>query len=115
MASKDLAHTLEKSGTVTYITDPGGRRKLVKAIAADIGLTIDPETGLPVSGRTITVSWRMESLSKRMPTGDVRRGSKPWLVEYETIRGDKITAAVVSTMPDLALGILVAKLEIIDD
>ncbi len=116
LASQDLAFTLEADGQEVTLTDPQGASAVLKAISNDISLVLDPETGVPVSGRNANVALRMASLraeGMELPKGIEDAARVPWLVQYTTVSGDVLNAKVVESNPDRALGIVTLSLEVV--
>lgn len=116
LASQDLAITLEGDGQTVTVTDPAGVSASIPAISNDISLLIDPETGVPVSGRNANVALRIETLrahSLALPKGVEDAAAVPWLVVYTTVNGDEITTKVVESNPDRALGLITLSLEVV--
>lgn len=115
LAESDLAFTLEADGQTVTLTDPSGQSASVPSISNDISLLIDPETGVPVSGRNANAAFRISTLRNAgftLPKGIDAGDEVPWLVHYTTVNGDEITAKVMASNPDRALGIVTLRLEV---
>lgn len=96
------------------ITDPAGTSAALVGRSNDIGLVIDPDTGLAVSGRSASVAVTITSLSAAglgLPVGVEDTTGKPWVVVFNSINGSPYTFRVIATQPDRALGIVVCLLE----
>lgn len=116
LAEADLAFTLEGDGQTVTITNPAGVSESLKAISNDISLLIDPDTGVPVSGRNCNVAFRVSSLRAagfELPKGVEDGAAVPWLVQYTTVNGDTINTKVMASNPDRALGIITLRLELV--
>lgn len=116
LAEADLAFTLEGDGQTVTLTAPDGTAADFQAISNDISLLIDPDTGVPVSGRNANVALRIASLRTaglELPKGIEDGAQVPWLVEYNTVGGDQITTKVMASNPDRAIGIVTLRLEIV--
>jgi hypothetical protein len=112
IAEADLAVTLEDTagfGWPITITDPGGFALQLTGQSDDIAQTIDPDTGLIVSGRRASVAVRLKALydgGLSIPQGIVDEASRPWLVQFEDINGLPYNFKVVQSNPDRALGLV---------
>lgn len=116
LAESDLAFTLESDGQTVTVTNPAGLSAPLKAISNDISLLIDPETGVPVSGRNANVALRVASLRAaglEMPKGIEDGALVPWLVEYTTVTGGTIKTKVMASNPDRSLGLITCRLELV--
>ena len=120
MAEADLGVIVE-DGTTGFgwpieVTAPSGAVATLTGLSDDIGLTIDPDTGQPVSGRLASVAIRISTLMSfpgmSMPREIPDEAGKPWLVRFNDINGKPWTFKVKETMPDRAIGNLVCLLEL---
>lgn len=96
------------------ITTPDGVELELKGYAADIGHTIDPETGQAVSGRRASVALpiaRFSAAGVDLPRHVTDRSSRPWVVQVADIEGQSHTYAVAEAMPDRAIGVVTCLLE----
>lgn len=96
------------------VTDPSGVTGALTGLSTDIGLMIDPETGIAVSGRKASVALALASLTAAglgIPRGVADQAGKPWVVTFADVHGAPHTFKVQSTMPDRAAGIAVCMLE----
>jgi hypothetical protein len=116
-AAADLAGILsdDVGGFAVPITlvDPSGNQATINGLANDIGFTINPETGVAVSGQKATVALPIRALTGAglgQPQGVASAKSRPWTVTFTLSTGVEQTFKVASTMPD-ALGCLVCHLE----
>jgi len=98
------------------ITNPAGISAAVTGFANDIAQSIDPDTGLIVSGRIITVALSLKSLEDAgftaLPEGISEATQKPWLIDFADIRGNLHNFAVIGSHPDRALGLVTCELEL---
>jgi hypothetical protein len=116
LAESDLAFTLEGDGQTITLTDPAGSSADFQAISNDISLLIDPDTGVPVSGRNVNVALRIATLRTagfQLPKGIEDGAEVPWLVDYTTVNGDQIKAKVMASNPDRAIGVITLRLELV--
>lgn len=116
LAEADLAFTLEGDGQTVTLTNPEGVSAQLKAISNDISLIIDPDTGVPVSGRNANVAFRVSSLRAvgfELPKGIEDGATVPWLVQYVTVIGDTITTKVMASNPDRSIGLITLRLELV--
>lgn len=116
IAEDDLAVTLEGDGQTITLTDPTGATADLQSISNDISLLIDPETGIPVSGRNVNLALRISSVRAagfELPKGIEEGAVVPWLVDYTTVNGNQIKAKVMASNPDRAIGIITLRLELV--
>jgi hypothetical protein len=114
-AATDLQAILEgeDSWPIT-VTDPSGTTAALTCLSTDIGLTIDPETGVAVSGRHAEAAIALATLDAAglgIPRGIADTSGKPWIVTFDDILGTPHTFKVRSTLPDRALGLVRCVLE----
>lgn len=89
------------------LTNPEGVSALVPAIVADIGQTVDPETGAVITGRRVTAQFltaplRTAGLGEPRAVAD--SGMKPWRVQIPDAQGILHSYKVREAMPDATLG-----------
>lgn len=110
-ASADTQAILEDSaagfGLSMTLTAPDGNTQAITGHGADIGNTIDPETGQNIAGRQVHVSLPLAALTIGRPEGVQDEDSDPWLVEVQ-LPGNAApkTYKIFETLPD-QLGVLV--------
>lgn len=117
-AAADLKAILEDRtggfGWDLTLTDPAGVSAALVGLSTDIGLTLDPDTGMAISGRRASVALRIASLTAAglgIPTGISDQASKPWLVTFDDVDGGAHTFKVIEAQPDRAIGAVVCLLE----
>lgn len=117
-AAADLRVILEDSaagfGRAITVTDPAGFSAVLTGLSDDIGLTIDPQTGVAVSGRTASVALALASLTAAgfaIPKGIADGASKPWVITFDDIEGNAHTFKIAEAMVDRAAGLVVCMLE----
>ena len=96
------------------ITNPEGVTVTLVGYSTDVGQTIDPETGVPVTGRRASVALpiaTLTALGMGLPRAIADAASKPWVVRFQDIHGTTQTFKVQEAMPDRALGIVTCMLE----
>ena len=111
---KAIVEDLGGFGWALSVTSPEGVTAALVGLAADIGLTIDPNTGLPITGRKAHVSMANESLLAAfgvLPRGIADGVGKPWLVRFDDIHGSPHTFKVRESAPDRAIGLTTCWLE----
>lgn len=113
-AASDLQGIVENTGgfaSPVTLTTPGKVAHSLVGTSADIGQTIDPETGVPVAGRRASVAFSWLTLHARgLDPKGVEEGS-PWTVQFADVAGSSHTYKIVETIPDRTLGMLVCILE----
>ncbi len=83
--------------------------------ASDIGVAINPETGMGISGRFPSVSIRITSLTAAglgLPRGVADSAGRPWRITFADIEGTAGAYKVREARPDRALGVVVCLLEL---
>jgi hypothetical protein len=118
-AEADLGSIMEDTvggfGWPITVTDPDGTVRPLVGLSTDIAQVIDPDTGQVVSGRLVSVSIRIATLTAAglaLPRGESDRLKKPWLVTFDDINGNPYTFKVQSADPDRAIGLVVCILEV---
>lgn len=118
-AGLDLISILEDRdagfGWPITLTNPAGASLDLIGFSTDIGLSIDPETGVAISGRTASVALpaaRLRAAGFANPRAIADATGKPWLVRFSDIHGRSHLFKVQEVIPDEALGCVVCKLEV---
>lgn len=96
------------------ITNPEGVTVTLVGFSTDVGQTIDPETGVPVSGRRASVAIpiaTLTALGMGLPRAIADASSKPWVVRFTDVHGTPQTFKVQEGMPDRVLGVVTCMLE----
>lgn len=118
-AESDLATTLEDVdagfGFAFTLTDPAGNSVPLTGSYNDIAQVVDPNTGMVVSDRIITIVPRISSIYAagltELPRGIADSGSAPWIVTATDRYGSVYTFKIRQADPDHTLGIIVCFLE----
>ena len=117
-AEKDLEVILEDPvggfGWDIVLTNPAGNSIEIVGFTNDTAQIIDPETGVVVSGRLVSVTLRMSTIlaaAFELPVGIADRTKKPWLVQFNDINGVSHKFKVMKSAPDRTLGVVVLLLE----
>lgn len=115
-AERDLATTLEGDwGVSVLVTDPNGKAETLQAQTGDIGVLIDPDTGIPVAGRRAHVALRLSSLKAKgfeeLPKGTASPDEMPWRFKFDDLTGGSHEFAVRHSWPDRTLGVVVCLVE----
>jgi hypothetical protein len=95
-------------GVPITLTNPDGASANLYGLSTDIGLSIDPETGLTVSGRKASVSISVADITAAgfaLPEAVPDEGEKPWLVQVANTAGAQVMK-VTDVVPDQTLGLL---------
>ena len=113
IAAADCQKIIENSasgfGWPLIVTDPAGTTAELTGFSNDVAESIDPETGLAISGRVISVALNIRTLSTAglgMPEGISDSASKPWVIEFTDINGFSGVYKVQRSNPDRALGLV---------
>lgn len=119
LAEADLGLILEDGvtgfGWPITVIDPAGLSKPLTGFSDDIAQVIDPDTGVAVNGRLVSVALRISSLVAAdlgLPQGIADTGSKPWVVTFNDINGNAYRFKVAQSNPDRALGLVICLLEL---
>jgi hypothetical protein len=100
-------------GQAVTVINPSGTTLDTVGLCNDIAQSIDPQTGVVISGRQVSVALRLSSLSvfSTLPIAVPESAGRPWLVRFADILGAERTFKVRETYPDRTLGVLVLILE----
>ena len=116
-AASDLRVILEDSeggfAQPVTVVSPRLQRVILNGIYRDIHFQIDPETAVPVSGRTASLVLSIDSLKQafgELPRGISDPDTHPWVVELIDLQGVKQTYKISDTHPD-QLGAVICTLE----
>ena len=114
-AAADLQSILNADGACVTLQAPDGRSAEFRANTQDISHAIDPQTGMLVSGRTVSVALSQFDLEivGMAPSAVVEnKTSKPWVVRFvETTSRVPHTFKVKESKPDRTIGALILILE----
>ena len=119
LAESDLKHILEDNangfGWAITITDTNGKTEDFTGFTNDIASVIDPNTGIPVSGRQASIALRISTIYSKgfteLPRGIADMSVKPWTVTFSDPSGISYTFKITQSNPDRALGIITCMLE----
>lgn len=101
-------------GWPVVVTDPSGASGTLFAQAGRVGLMIDPETGVAVTGQVAHAVIRQSSLAAAglgVPKGISDGAGKPWLVRFADVDGAARTYKVQEAQRDDHLGVVKCILE----
>ena len=116
-AAADLRTILEDVdgfGWPITVTDPAGTTAALTGFSSDIGETIDPDTGLAVSGRRASVAIPIAALTDAglgIPRGVHDSSTGAWRVSFDDSAGNTHTLKVSGAFPDRAIGAVTCWLE----
>lgn len=123
MGLRDIAKADAKSilndgvygfGWPITITDPDGTIVNLTGFSNDVAEVIDPDTGVAVSGRIISVALVISDITDaglELPAAIADAAKKPWLVAFDDINGNPFIFKVQKSNPDRTLGIITCVLE----
>lgn len=117
-AAADARTILEDSaagfGWPITVRDPNELSANVIGFSNDIAQTIDPQTGMVVTGRLASVSFSIATLQAAgfadLPRAKADKATYPWVVRFNDINGKPHTFSVLEATPDRALGIVTCTL-----
>ena len=123
-AERDLAVLIEDgAGGFSWpavLTAPDGHEapEPLMALVSDVPQLIDPDTGLAVSGRQASATFRISSLVAAgftsLPESIPDEDSLPWVVQFNDINGNPHTFKVEQSNPDRTIGQVSVTLEVYD-
>lgn len=109
-----LQDRVEGFGWPITLISPSGQTGAFTGFSTDIGLSIDPETGVFVSGRKASVALPIETLKQAgfgIPRAIADKNLRPWLVRFDDIHGRSQLFKVSEAFPDTAIGCVTCLLE----
>lgn len=101
-------------GRSVTLMDPLGQAATVIGKPTDISELIDPETGVLVSGRHVSIAFSLATLDAAglgWPKATQKGDSRPWRVLLNDTTGRPHSLSVRETKPDRIAGVLVCILE----
>ncbi|AUR81576.1 hypothetical protein NVP1009O_09 [Vibrio phage 1.009.O._10N.261.51.C9] len=117
LAEQDLTVTLEDAdngfGWPVTLVDPSGASANLTAQSQDIGLIVDPDTGVAVSGRTAAAVLRVstiEACGLAVPEGEPRASTRPWRIVFTSTNGVETMFKVDDASRDRILGTVTLQL-----
>ena len=96
------------------LIDPEGTEVSLTGFSNDVAEVIDPDTGVAVSGRIISIALVIQDLidaGLKLPKAISDKAQKPWVVMFDDINGNSFTFKVQQSNPDRTLGIITCVLE----
>lgn len=96
------------------VTSPAGDDFELIGKRQDIALTIDPDTGVAVKGRQVSLALSLRTIADagmERPVGIADSGSRPWVVTMADSGGNPDTFKVVESNPDDTIGVVTLLLE----
>jgi len=118
-AESDLSFVLEDDvsgfGVAVIVINPSGDRFSLKGQSTDIGLVIDPATGIGVRGRMAEITFRLSTVMAEigeMP--DKSETGTGWLLQTTNVNGEEWTFAVGQSDVDRKIGVVKIALELIE-
>lgn len=97
------------------VEDPDGNTAELIGNSGDIGMSIDPNTGLAVSGRIAHVALRISSIVSAglsgLPRGQADKTKKPWKFTFNDLGSNSYVFIVRQAMPDRTLGLITCVVE----
>lgn len=110
-----LSDTANGFARALTVTPPVGAPVALTGLWTDVGMSIDPNTGMMVTGRKASVSIARAALRAAGladPKGVADSASKPWVISYVELDGVTTTRWKVSDVaPDRGLDIVTCMLE----
>jgi hypothetical protein len=118
-AAADNRAILEDSaagfGWPMTVTSPGGTdTAAIVGYSNDISQAIDADTGMLVSGRTVSCTLSIASLAAAglgIPQGIADSNARPWVIEFSDVGGRSYRLKVRESRPDRALNCVLCILE----
>ena len=97
------------------VTNPAGTEAVLVGYSDDISQAIDPETGLFVTGRTVSVALGIADLTASgvgIPEAIPNAASRPFVVEFDDLEGNPQKFKVARSVPDRGIGVVLLYLEV---
>lgn len=118
-AESDLSFVLEDDvsgfGISVIVISPAGDTYSLVGQSTDIGLIIDPNTGIGVRGRTAEITFRLSTvLGEIGEIPDKSETGTGWLLQITNVNGDEWTFAVGQADVDRKLGLVKIALELVE-
>lgn len=113
--ARTILNNTDGFGVPITVTNPGGTSADLTGFSNDIALTIDPETGMAVSGREASVALHMRDLVDAglgLPKNIADEDLRPWVVSFVDVLGITHTFKVKESNPDRASGVITCTLEV---
>lgn len=118
-AESDLSFVIEDDisgfSVAVIVINPAGDRFSLKGSSTDIGLVIDPATGIGVRGRTAEIIFRLSTVMFEI--GEIPDKSETgtgWLLQITNVNGDEWTFAIGQADIDRKIGLVKIALELIE-
>jgi hypothetical protein len=111
---REIHEDLDDFGWPVTVIDPSGFSASLVGLSNDVEGSIDPETGMLISGRSASVSLPMQSITNAglgIPVGISDPNSRPWVVVFDDILGTSRTFKVTKHAPDYSLGNVLLTIE----
>ncbi len=114
------AITSDTSGGFAHdilVTDPNGNSATLAGLSNDISQSINPDTGMLVSGRAADVVFARGAFTAAgldQPTGVQDTNRYPWVVEWTGLDGRAYKFKIADALPDRGTGGVRCVLEAID-
>lgn len=101
------------------VEDPNGVVSVdMYCTSKDISLMIDPQTGMSLSGRTVSCTFHIDDLIDQgfnsLPVS-IKDGGKPWKIKFNDVNGFSFTFIVTDGIPDRTFGVIPCTLELYDE
>ena len=118
-AESDLSFVLEDDvggfGIAVKVINPVGTEFDLKGQSTDIGLVIDPATGIGVRGRTAEITFRLSSILNVIgEIPDKNEIGTGWLMRVENVNHDIWTFGVGQADVDRKIGVVKIALELVE-
>lgn len=111
-------------GVPVRVVSPAGQAVTVVGLVSDVGVTLDPSTGMSILGRRVSVSLPVAPLlaanlgfpePRQQGLGDFGEPEEwnPWRIGYQLPGSVETTAAVDGVARDATLGVVVLQCTVI--
>lgn len=104
--NKEILNSRGLTAEMTF-TAPNGSTQALDGTYTDVSLGINPETGLPIIGRKISISAHLPDFTTYNPADTAGN----WKVSFVNNIGETITGYLKNIMPDRTLGMVTATVE----
>lgn len=118
-AENDLSFTLEDVdngfGVDVEISDPLGNVYQLTGQSTDVGMLIDPGTGIGVRGRTAEITFRLSTVLDVIGTiPDKDETGMGWILKVRNVNGDEWTFGITVADVDRKIGLVRVALELLE-
>jgi len=87
---------------------PGSQSQTINVFFNDVSFGLNPETGLPIVGRKVSVSLHLDDITIYQTDSNY----EGWVLTFTNNQGQSVKGVFINPMPDRTLGMLTTSLRI---